>query len=101
MLKILTLCVAGFEAAEVAPKLFVLMGNFQSDAGAANSAGFAAIRENFNALAALLRTFRRIRVGSSGSNNAARTFVLDKLLFIGTCSSNRNAALQPSSASVM
>lgn len=44
------------------PKLFVLMGNFQSEAGAASGSGFAAIRENFNALAALLRTLRRIRV---------------------------------------
>lgn len=52
----------GFEDAEVLPKLFVLMGDFTSDAAGGTGAGFAAVRENFNALAALLRTFRRIRV---------------------------------------
>ena len=53
---------AGFEDTDVPPRLFVLMGNFQSDAAADPSAGFVAIRENFNALAALLRTFRLFRV---------------------------------------
>ncbi len=57
-----TLTNPGFEEADTVPKLFVLMGNFQSDMGAATAAGFAGIRENFNALAALLRNFHRIRV---------------------------------------
>jgi hypothetical protein len=56
------LCCAGFEDTEVPPKLFVLMGNFQSDTDADASSSFAAVRENFNALAALLRTFRLFRV---------------------------------------
>ena len=56
------LCCAGFEDTDVPPKLFVLMGNFQSDTDADASSGFAAVRENFNALAALLRTFRLFRV---------------------------------------
>ena len=60
------LCGAGFEDTEVPPKLFVLMGNFQSDAGSCS--GFAAVRENFNALAALLRTFRLFRVRLSGQH---------------------------------
>lgn len=56
------LCCAGFEDTEVPPKLFVLMGNFQTDTDANSSSGFATVRENFNALAALLRTFRLFRV---------------------------------------
>lgn len=63
---------AGFEDAEVLPKLFVLMGDFTSDAAGGTGAGFAAVRENFNALAALLRTFRRIRVQSVFLPNASQ-----------------------------
>ena len=59
----------GFESMDEVPRLFVLMGNFQSlqsfqasGVGSGGGAGYAALRESFNALAAMMRPFRRIRV---------------------------------------
>lgn len=54
---------AGYEGLEEVPQLFVLMGNFTSPATPAAS-NAVTIRENFNALAATLRAFPRIRVCS-------------------------------------
>lgn len=54
---------AGYEGLEEVPQLFLLMGNFTSPAHPAAS-NAVTIRENFNALAAALRAFPRIRVRS-------------------------------------
>ncbi len=51
---------AGYEGLDQVPQLCVLMGNFTSAATPPASA--VTVRENFNALAAALRAFPRIRV---------------------------------------
>ena len=55
----------GFEGLERVPSMFVLMGNFQSFACSSASTDYAAIRDNFGALAALLASFPRIAVSGA------------------------------------
>lgn len=52
----------GFEGVERVPSMFVLLGNFQSFACASASTDYAAVAENFGALAQLLASFPRIMV---------------------------------------
>lgn len=60
---------AGYEGLEQVPQLCVLMGNFTS-AATPPAASAVTVRENFNALAAALRAFPRIRVSPSTESPA-------------------------------
>ena len=51
---------AGFEGVERVPSMFVLLGNFQSYACSSASTDYAAVGDNFSALASLLAAFPRI-----------------------------------------
>lgn len=55
---------AGYEAQEHPPPLFVLMGNFCVPNLGSSAAAPAVLRENFNTLAASLRAFPHIRANS-------------------------------------
>ncbi|EIE23695.1 DNA polymerase epsilon, subunit B [Coccomyxa subellipsoidea C-169] len=54
----------GFEGLERVPSMFVLLGNFQSFSCNAASTDYAALKDNFGALAGTLASFPRIRAES-------------------------------------
>ena len=56
---------AGFEGLERVPSMFVLLGNFQSFSCNAASTDYPALKDNFAALAEVIASFPRIRVGAA------------------------------------
>ena len=74
---------AGYEGLEEVPQLFVLMGNFCSAAASAGGADAVAARENFNALAATLRAFPRIRVSPAVAPEQCSRNLWGRLIAVG------------------
>jgi hypothetical protein len=53
---------AGFEELDTVPRMFVLMGNFQSYPATLATTDYDAVRQNFSALASVLQRHRRLVV---------------------------------------
>lgn len=66
--------IAGFEEMDQVPKMFVLMGDFQSYSCNTASVDHVAIRDNFRQLASLIAKYHRLRVCGFAPDKAI-TFV--------------------------
>lgn len=71
----------GYEAQEHPPPLFVLMGNFCVPNPGSAAAAPSVLRENFNALAAMLRGFPHIRVSPAVHTLLQRRILFEQLVY--------------------
>ena len=67
---------AGFEGMDTVPRMFVLMGNFQSYSATSATTDYDAVRQNFSALASVLQRHRRLVVRPCGRPECPRQCAL-------------------------
>ncbi len=65
---------AGFESMDTVPRMFVLMGNFQSYSATSATTDYDAVRQNFTALAGVLQRHKRLVVRTLAGTAARLNF---------------------------